>query len=241
MIFTRIRVGEIVNLGQWEKNPYVFFLCFIPTTFIKKGCWWLRQLWSWKWGGRTVSPHPHVHSTHDFVVHPLTQIFFSTRLCWRLMHFQFSRPSCCLFIHGQKRSCFFPHARPPLSVHSSQGRIVFHTQDFPGFYPHIFPLRIYGWFGCILPSRTDSWVLRCRFHSHPGWGTIISFPAWSMYVFPVTSFPKDELSFPHVVSRVHWCISGAVNFPRPWAVFVVTFGDCCRWFEVVFPGLSCVR
>ena len=102
-----------------------------------------------------------------------------------------------------KNEAVFPHARPPLSVHSSQGQIVFHAQDFPGFYPRIFPLWIYGWFGCILPSRTNSWVLRCRFHSHPGWGTIIYFPAWFMYVFPATSLPKDRLSFPHVVSRVH--------------------------------------
>ena len=26
-----------------------------------------------EWDDRTVSPHPHAHSTHDFVVHPLTQ------------------------------------------------------------------------------------------------------------------------------------------------------------------------
>ena len=102
-----------------------------------------------------------------------------------------------------KNGVVFPHAGPPLSVHSSQGRIVFHAQDFPGFNSRIFPLWIYGWFGCILPSWTDSWVLRCFFHSCPGWGTIISFPARSMYVFPATSLPKDGLSFPHVVSRVH--------------------------------------
>ena len=102
-----------------------------------------------------------------------------------------------------KNGAVFPHAGPPLFVHSSQGQIVFHAQGFPGFYPCIFPLQIYRWVGYILPSRTDSWVLRCHFHSCPGWGTIISFPAWSMYVFPATSFPKDGLSFPHVVSRVH--------------------------------------
>ena len=42
-----------------------------------------------------------------------------------------------------KNGALFPHVGPPLSVHSSQGQIVFHAQDFPGFYPCIFPLRIY--------------------------------------------------------------------------------------------------
>ena len=34
-----------------------------PTTSIKNCWWWLRQLLFWEWGGRTISPHPHAHST----------------------------------------------------------------------------------------------------------------------------------------------------------------------------------
>ena len=75
MIFTRIRMwGNLSNLGQWKKNPCVFLPCFIPTTFIKKCCWWLRQLWSLGvgWQDCQFSPthtlhHSWLHSRRKFV------------------------------------------------------------------------------------------------------------------------------------------------------------------------------
>ena len=42
--FHKDKGGEIVKPWPMRENPCVFFPCFIPTTFIKKGCWWLRQL-----------------------------------------------------------------------------------------------------------------------------------------------------------------------------------------------------
>ena len=36
MIFTRIRVGKLSNLGQSGKYPCVIFSCFISTTFIEE-------------------------------------------------------------------------------------------------------------------------------------------------------------------------------------------------------------
>ena len=50
-----------------------------PTTFTENCSWWLRQLLFWEWGGRTVSPHPHAHSTPVDFTHvgnsTLTTIF----------------------------------------------------------------------------------------------------------------------------------------------------------------------
>ena len=145
----------------------------------------------------------HTHTLPTILLFILSRRFFCLHDCAegsRTSNFRVLPVVCS---STDKNRVVFPHVGPPLSIHSSQGQIVFHAQDFPSFYPRIFPLWIYGWFGCILPSQTDSWVLCCHFHSRPGWGTIISFPAWSMYVFPGTSLSKDRLSFPHVLSRIH--------------------------------------
>ena len=64
MIFTRIRMwGNLSNLGQWEKNPCVFFLFLFQPLSLRMvaGAWGSYGLW--EWGGKTVSPHPHAHST----------------------------------------------------------------------------------------------------------------------------------------------------------------------------------
>ena len=122
--------------------------------------------------------------------------------------------SFLLFVHPQKNRAVFPHTGPPLSIHSSQGRIVFHAQDFPVFYPRIFPLRIYKWFGCIIPSRTDSWVLRCRFRSLPGWGNYNLFPSMVYVCFPGDFIAQGRVEFSPRCEPSPLMHFGAVNFPR---------------------------
>ena len=82
-----------------------------------------------------------------------------------------------------KNRAIFPHARPPVSVHSSQGRIFFHAQDFPGFYPRIFPPWIWEWCGSVLYSRADLWVQHCDC-SRTGGETIKFIPSMVCVHFP---------------------------------------------------------
>ena len=105
----------------------------------------------WEWGGRTVSPHPHAHSTTvDFTMekkrnhcHLSRRDFYSLHDCARaLTHSPLRRPPELLFILSQEQKWltfthFWLRAFSPLSVRCSP------AQDFPGFYPHSFPLRIY--------------------------------------------------------------------------------------------------
>ena len=80
-----------------------------------------------EWGGRTVSPHPHAHSTHDFVVFSLMQTFFLP------LH---ELPNT----HALKIRVLLVvvhlHALPiwPLTI--------FTHRNFPGFYPRDFLLQI---------------------------------------------------------------------------------------------------
>ena len=125
----------------------------------------------WEWGGRTVSPHPHAHSTTvDFTMekrnhcHLSQGILLSPRLCkstHALSTMQASRIAALppniwkwlTFTH------FWLWAFSPLSVRCSP------AQDFPSFYPRSFPLRIYmtvaisfphGWIcgSCVVVSLT---------------------------------------------------------------------------------------
>ena len=106
----------------------------------------------WEWGGRTVSPHPHAHSTTvDFIMAKETtaispaRILLSPRLCKStpaLSIFYFRRPPELLFILSQEQKWltfthFWLRSLSPLSIRCSP------AQDFPGFYPCSFSLRIY--------------------------------------------------------------------------------------------------
>ena len=141
MIFTRIRVGEIVKPWAIEgKYPCVFFPCFIPTIFIKKDCWWLRQLIVLGSGVAGLSVLTHTHTLPTILFFILSRRYFSLHDCSegsRTSNFRVLPVVCS---STDKNGVVFPHAGPLLSVHSSQGQIVFHAQDFPSFYPRIFPL-----------------------------------------------------------------------------------------------------
>ena len=61
--FHKDKGGEIVK--PWprrEKNPCAIFPCFIPTTFNKNGCWWLRQLMVFGSGVAGLSVLTHTHT-----------------------------------------------------------------------------------------------------------------------------------------------------------------------------------
>ena len=160
MIFTRIRVGKLLNLGQWEKTHVSSSLVLFPTTFIKNLCWQLRQLLSRNGCGRTVSPHPHAHSTLvDFTMAgekwfpSLTQEIWLSHDCVEGSRTSNSCPSCCLFIHGQKQSCFS----------SCRTSIVCSFPHWDGLLPHA---QEFSWF--------SSWYNELRaVRFHP------QFPEWS--------------------------------------------------------------
>ena len=148
-------VGKFVKpWGPRGKIPMCLLPLLIPTTFIKKGCWWLRQLmvlgvgWQDYQSSPTCTLHPLLTSlwqekpsrTLQFVTsrfccssprvakHPVTTILrppsrFSTSRTSNFRVLPVVRSST------DKNRAVFPHAGPPLSVHSSQGRIVFHAQD----------------------------------------------------------------------------------------------------------------
>ena len=73
----------------------------------------------WEWGGRTVSPHPHAHSTtaFDFTMEGKpSRTLHGRRHCFPSLHdcAKGSRTSCC-FVHPRAKSeLFSPHVGPPL-------------------------------------------------------------------------------------------------------------------------------
>ena len=62
----------------------------------------------------------------------LTQTFFLAPRVAEHPRTEILHPPCCLFTHGQKRSYFSSHMTS-IVVHSSQGRIVPHAQEFSWF------------------------------------------------------------------------------------------------------------
>ena len=139
-----------------------------PTAFIENCCRWLRQLLFWAWGGRTVSPCLHTHSTTvDFTMEKETTSitptgYHSLHDCAKHSRTSNSCPLYGLFTFTQEgNSCSF--SRIGLSW----------------FYPRSFPLRIFGWCGCIFSPPAYLWALRCGY-SRIGWETVISSPSRSM-------------------------------------------------------------
>ena len=132
IIFTRIRVGEIVKpLPMREKSMCHLPLSY-PTTSIKNCYWWLRQLLFLEWGGRTVIPCPTAHSTsnepHDgrrtttpsFIL-PITRYLYGSIL-FLMIAYSSMRTSSELFILMQGR-------------HSCTVCSPLTHRSFPGFYP----------------------------------------------------------------------------------------------------------
>ena len=60
MIFTRIRVGGMPNLGQWGKNPCVTFPCLTQLPPLKTAAVsWGSYGWEWSVAGLLVLAHTH--------------------------------------------------------------------------------------------------------------------------------------------------------------------------------------
>ena len=104
-----------------EKYPCVFFYFFYPTTSIEE---WLLVVEAvnglWEWGGRTISPHPHAHSTMvDFTMEETTIL---------------THAGIPLFPRRAERSCtsnscplcrLFVLTQGPYSVHYPRAQVFF--------------------------------------------------------------------------------------------------------------------
>ena len=113
-----------------------------------------------------------------------------------------SRPSCCLFIHGQKRSCFSSR-RTSIVCSFLTGSDCFPRTGFSWFLSTYFSsanLQMV-W---LYSSLTNLFVgPALSFSFTPRLGNYNLFPSMVYVCFPGDFIAKDELSFPHVVSHVH--------------------------------------
>ena len=115
--FHKDKGGEIVNLGQWEKNTHVSsFPCLTQPISLKNFCWWLRQLIALGSGVARLSVLTHTHTppllTSQWKKKPLPslpQIDYSLHDSAKtLAHSPLVTLHCCLFILMQERkSCSF--------------------------------------------------------------------------------------------------------------------------------------
>ena len=177
-------VGEIVNLGgQKGKNPCVISPCLTqpPPLRIAAGGW--GNYCVWEWGGRTVSPCLHTHSTNGWLhngknIHAL-------RTDARYLHCLFV-PHDLLFILTQERKLLTLTHRiflvSPRCFSSVDLRMVW-----------LRPLLM-GWFvGSALWLFTH-W-----------WGDYEIRPRYGLHTFSqAVSVVQNGPLFPHVVSCV-WC------------------------------------
>ena len=121
---------KLLNLGPFREYPCVFSPYFYSNHLhwiMAAGGWDSYGLW--EWGGRTVSPHPHAHSTMvDFTIEEkplrsLTQTFIlSPRLCKKNAHTPSTKQASrlfCLFLticcSSSRRSGSCSRSRTPYS------------------------------------------------------------------------------------------------------------------------------
>ena len=122
-------VGEFVQLWPKRgKTPCVLFPCFyFQPLSLKNYCWWLKQLMILGAGVAGLSVLTHTHTLPTIlVVHLLTQTFIFTPRVVEHPRTAKSHPSCCVCIHGQKRSCFS----------SRRASIVCSFPHWVGLLPH---------------------------------------------------------------------------------------------------------
>ena len=108
-------------------------------------------------GVARLSVHASMHTTHSWLLnekekrtlHPCRFFFLSPQVAEH-PRTEISRPSCCLFIHGQKRSCFS----------SRKTSIVCPFPHWVGLFPHA---QEFSWF----PTATASWEPCVFTHEFP--------------------------------------------------------------------------
>ena len=142
-----------------------------PTTFIENCWWWLRQLLFWEWGGRTVSPCLHAHSTTvDFTMAKTTAITHAD-ICSLHAYAEhsrtpYSRLSTVLFIDAQAGILVYPHAGIVGCCCSRTGAILvlptsFFLYGFASGETVSFPHGLRGGF-CVVTICIVDWEL-CSF------------------------------------------------------------------------------
>ena len=102
--------GNLSSFGQWVENPCVFFPCLIPTTFIMKDCWWLRQLMILGVGRQDCQSSP-TCTLHHCWLHDVKKLLPSLPRGFHSFHDELkhsrtplSHTSGFLSIHAQARS-----------------------------------------------------------------------------------------------------------------------------------------
>ena len=111
-----------------------------------------------------------------------------------------------------------------------------------GCWLHFFP-----WIGGRFCSARD-WVVFLTFWELLVHFSIHVFVVSCVFTMAVKGHSRFWLSHRLLVSRTdYWGVfpllwvvlihklQDCVFFPMLWVVFAVTFGDCCRWVEVIFP------
>ena len=210
MIFTRIRMGKLLNLEQWGKNPCVIFPCFIPTTFIKKDWWWLRQLIVLGSGVAELSVLTHTHTpsmVESRMEKKLMQAPSSLRLCWRLMQFPFTS-FLFLFIHGQKWSWF-----------SSRGTSTICSFLMVCSHPRTCILLFWGSHSELGIVCFSSTVFHAKGHSGGQSCVCFSLPIHGLYICCLC--PAVKLVFLSILGLCKFLDDstvqiGSLTFPRCW-------------------------
>ena len=143
MIFTRIRVGKLLNLEPWgKKNPCVTTSSH-PTTSIKNCWWWLRQLlfgeWVWQdcQSFLTCTLHPRLTSQRQNKPPPSPPQDTTLSMTVKNTH--------ALPIHVLSVGCS-PSRRRGILAHSR-------VQEFPGFNHVVFLCRFADGVAISFPHR----------------------------------------------------------------------------------------
>ena len=150
-----------------------------------------------EWGGRTVSPHPHAHSTTVLDFTMAGEKISRSLQFWDLMILLLIPHAQAVGVLVSRRHFSWLHefakhprtaiSRPPGSCSPSHTSncllIVFTHRNFPGFTHAVFPLRIGEWCGSVHCSEADLWVLHCGF-SCTGHETVKFVPSMVCVHFP---------------------------------------------------------
>ena len=127
--------------------------------------------------GRTVSPHPHAHSTHDFVVHPSRRHSSSLHACAEHSRPPNSRPlHCCSFSRRRILSRFLSHADIPFSFHGSAETLT----HFLLVSIHCLFIHEHG--RSCFPSRMNHCLFVVPMHREFPW-LLAHTASWELFVF----------------------------------------------------------
>ena len=146
--------GKLLNLGPFREIPMCLIPLFLfPTTLIEELLLVVEAVNDFGgWCGRTVSPHPHTHSTHNFgCSSPHADIHLHSTSCWTPTNCKIA--SFLLCVHPRtKTELFFLTQGLHCPLFSLLGRIV-----YPRTGILLFGVHIVSWEPC---SCIHDWLWR---------------------------------------------------------------------------------